>query len=225
MTCSQTEKVSLLIDGELPQAEALQVKRHLLECSECHEAHESFLLLRGELTSYQSTVDAKAVNAALAEILSRESRETPHAFVPATTWRERFTTAFGFGGAFTPQFAAAAALILLAVGIGIIALLLRREPANVAINSGNIGNTGNLNTASSGAVSPGEDPQKSQTQKAGGGSRPTTDKEEARPKPAQTPGRNTPRPPRRRTEPRRTTQKLKLTSLSMRNHFAAWKLN
>jgi negative regulator of sigma E activity len=193
MTCSQTEKVSLLIDGELPQAEALQVRRHLHECSECHEAHESFLLLRGQLTSYQSSVDSKAVDAALAAILSRESREAPRAFVPATNWRERLATAFGFGSAFNPRFAAAAALIVVAVVVGIIALLLPREQTQVAKQSGS-----NLPST---AATPPDDSLRTQTPKAGSESRSTTpNKEQARPKPAQTPSRNTPRPPRRRTE-------------------------
>lgn len=195
MTCSQTEKVSLLIDGELPQSEASQVRRHLHECLECHDAHESFLVLRGQLTGYESVTDAKTVDAALAAVLSRRSREAARAVVPASNWRERFASAFGLTRAFTPQFAAAAALIVLAVGIGIIVLLLPRQHTNVANNSGNV------NQTTSTAVLPGEDPRKPQTQKAGSEARPTTpNKEDARPKPAQTPARNTPRPTRRRVE-------------------------
>ncbi|HKR58788.1 MAG TPA: zf-HC2 domain-containing protein [Pyrinomonadaceae bacterium] len=195
MMCSQTEKVSLLIDGELPHAEALQVSRHLHECAECHEAHESFLLLRGQLTSYQSVIDAKAVDAALAGILSRRHAEPTRAFVSATNWRERFANAFGLGHGFSPRFAAAAALIVLAVGIGIIVLLLPRQHTNVAINSG-------VKAPAVRDALPVEEPQKpQQTQKAGGKSGPTIpNKEEARPKPAQTPTRHAPRTPRRRTE-------------------------
>ena len=64
MTCNQTEKVSLLIDGELPALEIAEVKKHVKDCSDCSAAHESFLLLRSQLSSYASTVDAAAINAA-----------------------------------------------------------------------------------------------------------------------------------------------------------------
>ena len=43
MSCYLTEKISLLIDGELPQAEAREIERHLVTCSECHQTREDFL--------------------------------------------------------------------------------------------------------------------------------------------------------------------------------------
>lgn len=190
MTCSQTEKVSLLIDGELPAAEALKVKQHVSQCGECHEAHESFLLLRGQLNSYQSAIDNAAVQAALARVLAPRNEVTP---VAAPGWGERLSEVFSFGRGFSPRFAAAAALVVLAVTIGIVALLMR-QPENVAVNSGNsnpvaINNPSNANR------------NDRNPQKGANNSQPTApnSKDVVKPKPTQTPAR-APRPVRRRTE-------------------------
>lgn len=192
MTCSQTEKVSLLIDGELPPAEALKVKQHVSQCGECHEAHESFLLLRGQLNSYESAIDNAAVQAALARVLAHRNEVSP---VAAPGWGERLSEMFSFGRGFTPRFAAAAALVVLAITIGIVALLMRRPPENIAVNSGNpnpvaINNSSNTNRN-------GANPQ---SQK-GPNTQPTApnSKDVVKPKPTQTPAR-APRPARKRTE-------------------------
>jgi len=51
MTCSFTEKISSLIDGELPAAEARGVERHLLTCVHCLEARADFLNLRSQIAA------------------------------------------------------------------------------------------------------------------------------------------------------------------------------
>lgn len=193
MTCSQTEKVSLLIDGELPPAEALKVKQHVSQCSECHEAHESFLLLRGQLNSYESAIDNVAVQAALSRVLADRNEATP---VAAPGRGQRLAEMFSFGRGFTPRFAAAAALVVLAVTIGIVALLMRRPAENIAVNSGNpnpvaINSSSNTNRN---AANP-------QSQKGPNNSQPTApnSKDVVKPKPTQTPAR-APRPARKRTE-------------------------
>jgi negative regulator of sigma E activity len=189
MTCNQTEKVSLLIDGELPPLEIAGVKEHVQECSDCRAAHESFLLLRSQLNSYARTVDAAAIDAALAKIISPRDRYA--APVVSRGWRERLA-AF-YADAFIPRFAAAAALIVLAVTIGIVALLLKRESLELA-------HVSPPNPITAGLPDQVADAHKPQAQKPGSGlpTRPS-DKAE-KPKPAQTPARNVPRAPRRRTE-------------------------
>jgi negative regulator of sigma E activity len=191
MTCSKTEKVSLLIDGELPPAEALKVKQHVSQCGECHEAHESFLLLRGQLNSYESAIDNAAVQAALSRVLAQRNKVTP---VAAPGWGERLSEMFSFGRGFTPRFAAAAALVVLAVTIGIVALLMRRPPENIAVNSGNPNSVAINNSSNTNDANP-------QSQKGPNNSQPAApnSKDVVKPKPTQTPVR-APRPARKRTE-------------------------
>ncbi|HET6668832.1 MAG TPA: hypothetical protein VFH15_01245, partial [Pyrinomonadaceae bacterium] len=108
-------------------------------------------------------------------------------------WRERLA-AFGFADAFSPRFAAAAALIVIAVTIGIVALLLKRQGPDLAVNQQHQVNT-------PGAAGEVAEARKPQAQKPGSGSQPTTPADKAeKPKPSQTPARNIPRSPRRRTQ-------------------------
>jgi negative regulator of sigma E activity len=189
MTCNQTEKVSLLIDGELPAHEIAGVKEHLQGCSDCRAAHESFLLLRTQLNSYVSTVDAAAIDEALAKIISpRDKYATP---AVSRGWRER-VAAFVRVDTFTPRFAGAAALVVLAVTIGIVALLLRRESGE---DLAHVSPSNPITTNSPEIV----DVRKPQAQKPTSGQPNTPDKAE-KPKPTQTPARNVPRAPRRRPE-------------------------
>ena len=53
MKCEFTEQVSLLIDGELPPAEAAALHYHLSSCGECQEARADFLNLRREIGDYE----------------------------------------------------------------------------------------------------------------------------------------------------------------------------
>jgi hypothetical protein len=189
MTCNQTEKVSQLIDGELPASETARVKQHLQECSGCRAAHESFLLLRSQLSSYVSTVDATAVDAALAKILSQ--RDVSAQATVSRSWRERLA-AFGFTNTFSPRFAAVAALVVLAVTIGLVALMLKRPVTELGHNAP----TNPVIVSSPDVI----EARKPQAQKPGNG-QPTTPPDKAlKPKPTQTPARNVPRSPRRRPE-------------------------
>lgn len=197
MTCSQTEKVSLLIDGELPPVEASQVKEHLVHCSECNDAHESFLMLHSQLTSFQSAVDASAVNAALAKVLAQPANNQPIFVAPRL--RDRLVAAFSPGRALHTGFATAAALVILAVAIGVIALLLRQQEPQVAINPGN----SQEQKAPVAAPAPqGSAPRDPQTQKPGNETQQTTpnNKGGMKPKPEQAPARAVPQPKRRRPE-------------------------
>jgi cytoskeletal protein RodZ len=76
MSCSFTEKISSLIDGELSQAEARDVERHVLSCSECEQVRADFLSLRSQIAGYESSLEPTVQNRALKKILVPESRPT-----------------------------------------------------------------------------------------------------------------------------------------------------
>lgn len=76
MSCNFTEKISSLIDGELTQAEAREVERHLLNCGECEQLRADFLNLRSEIAGFETSLQPVVQNRALKKILSTE-RRTP----------------------------------------------------------------------------------------------------------------------------------------------------
>lgn len=71
MECGFTEKISSLIDGELPAVEAREVERHLLTCAQCEEAHADFLSLRSQISSFEASLTPAVQNRALAKILAK----------------------------------------------------------------------------------------------------------------------------------------------------------
>ena len=73
MDCKLTEKISQFVDGELPGDERERMKQHLAVCSVCREAHEDFLRLRSEITSYEFKPDPFAQKRALENIMNSES--------------------------------------------------------------------------------------------------------------------------------------------------------
>jgi putative zinc finger protein len=74
MSCNFTEKISSLIDGELTQAEAREVERHLLSCGECEQLRADFLNLRSEIARFETSLQPAVQNRALKKILSTERR-------------------------------------------------------------------------------------------------------------------------------------------------------
>jgi hypothetical protein len=80
MSCNFTEKISLLIDGELTPVEAREVERHVLNCSDCEQLRADFLNLRSEISSVSTSLQPAVQNRALKKILSTERR------VPALQW-------------------------------------------------------------------------------------------------------------------------------------------
>src|SRR5215211_2202602 len=70
MSCSFTEKISSLIDGELAPAEAREVERHLLGCAECEQQRLDFLNLRSQIASFATSTQPLVQNRALRKILS-----------------------------------------------------------------------------------------------------------------------------------------------------------
>ncbi len=111
MNCSFTEKVSSLIDGELAPAEAREVERHLLSCSDCEQLRDDFLNLRSQIASFETSLQPAIQNRALKKILSRERR------VPALQW------------AFGTQAIAFATLLIVGAIIGLIIYQSKRAPA------------------------------------------------------------------------------------------------
>ena len=201
MTCSQTEKVSLLIDGELPPAEVFAVTQHLTQCAECHQAHEGFLNLRSQIANYKSALEPAAVNSALAKVRSQSKRDARSTTVATPGWRDRLAAALGADRieAFSPRFAAIAALVVLAFTIGGIALLRSRPQSNVADNSVKPQSL----SPTSGALVPQDEVADNRKPKGPKGNgerqRPAqTNKDSVKPAPARTPER-LPSLPRRRT--------------------------
>jgi anti-sigma factor RsiW len=72
MDCHFTEKISLLVDGELGEEDAKETAAHLSTCVACQRAHDDFLLLRREINSYASEPDTLAQRRALQWILVSE---------------------------------------------------------------------------------------------------------------------------------------------------------
>ena len=74
MNCGFTEKISSLIDGELSPAEAREVERHLVTCSECELLRADFLNLRSQITSFETSIEPQVQNRALKKILAGPRR-------------------------------------------------------------------------------------------------------------------------------------------------------
>ena len=125
MSCSFTEKVSLLIDGELSATETREVERHLLSCNECQQMRADFLNLRSQITSFETSLQPEIQNRALKKILATTERHVP---------------ARGLQWSFGTQAIAFASLMIVAAIIG----------ALIYLNS----NTQQQHTAVAGAPSP-----------------------------------------------------------------------
>jgi anti-sigma factor RsiW len=106
MTCNLTEKISALIDGELPANEARDLERHLLGCVECQDARADFLNLRSQLSDFPVSFQPAAQREALARILGKQ---------------KGVGGAHGWRWVFNPMVAGVAAMLIAAV---VIALLL-----------------------------------------------------------------------------------------------------
>jgi len=77
MSCSFTEKVSSLIDGELSATETREVERHLLSCNECQQLRADFLNLRSQITGFETSLQPEVQNRALKKILATRERHVP----------------------------------------------------------------------------------------------------------------------------------------------------
>src|ERR1041384_1977555 len=108
MSCSFTEKVSSLIDGELSATETREVERHVLSCSECQQLRADFLNLRSQITNFETSLQPEVQNRALKKIL---------------TTREQRVPARGLRWSFGTQAIAFASLVIVAAIIGALVYL------------------------------------------------------------------------------------------------------
>lgn len=135
MNCDWTEKVSLLVDGELAGGEASATESHLEACDACRAARADFLLFRHQLSSYSTETSVAAQHRALEAILSSKTPATPMrvvgesgAWLPRAGWRERVAGLFA-----APRLAPAAALLtLVIVALGLFAYASLRREAQTA---------------------------------------------------------------------------------------------
>jgi hypothetical protein len=139
MKCDRTQKVSLLIDGELPPAEAHELESHLDLCGDCQSAREDFLLLRRQLADYPLELNAFARQRVLERILAADAEGTALANETATRKmpRRRRDSAGVFGlPRLSPAGLVALSLLLLAFAAGVISLSSSRQsPAEIVSNA------------------------------------------------------------------------------------------
>ncbi|MEN3330033.1 MAG: hypothetical protein V7638_4840 [Acidobacteriota bacterium] len=114
MNCSFSEKISSLIDGELTTAEAREVERHLVGCTDCQQVRADFLNLRSQIAGFETSLAPEVQNRALKQILSTPRR------APAP----RFAWSFG------TQAAAFATLVIVAAIIGFLIYKSSNTPTN-----------------------------------------------------------------------------------------------
>jgi len=110
MDCEWTERVSLMLDGELEPDESVMVEKHLNDCLICQAAQGEFLALRKQIKGYESRLDPFATSRALTSVLRRKQ---------SSFWRYRIAVPVP-----------ALALIFVAVFI-LGALALRSRPTTV----------------------------------------------------------------------------------------------
>jgi hypothetical protein len=136
MSCHLTEKISLLIDGELGREEAALLTEHLPGCAFCQQAREDFLHLRQQLSAIeaaphlliqqQETLRNILATGAHEPAKSLSSKRGKPTLLP-NGLRERLANAFS-----TPRYSPAllSALALILVGfIGLAAYLNLRHAA------------------------------------------------------------------------------------------------
>lgn len=117
MNCDRTEQVSLLVDGELPRAEAASIEAHLAGCDDCRAARDEFLSLRRQFNSYGAHPDPAVQRRALETILSSK----PAASRAEAAEADRGARLLAALGATLPRPAAAVsfALVVLATFVGL----------------------------------------------------------------------------------------------------------
>jgi hypothetical protein len=134
--CDWTEKVSLLIDGELGSEEANAVETHLGDCFACRMAREDFLLLRHRISSYHADVNLLAQREALQNILAAgrgDSAASPARISSTAGRRARFAELFALPR-LSPGRVAASALVLVCLVVGLLMLRGERQPVEVVKN-------------------------------------------------------------------------------------------
>jgi anti-sigma factor RsiW len=138
MNCDFTEKISLLIDGELAHEETKGVETHLKTCAACRQAREDFLLVRREINSYESALDPFAQQRTLRNILASKSESEAGATKAALSsgilarLRERFAIPAPAFARLRPAVVAVLALLFIVFGVGLFRSLDTEEKQSVA---------------------------------------------------------------------------------------------
>lgn len=129
MGCDQTEKISLLIDGELATEDVRSLELHLSTCTQCNQVRADFLGLRNQISAYVLSGEPSKPRPALARVLSKSHKKPDRA-----GWRPRF---LGHGEAlpFNTRFAAVAAVVLMTLAIGTIGFLRYGPQRELATNN------------------------------------------------------------------------------------------
>lgn len=129
MSCELSEKVSLLVDGELPPAETRAVIQHLATCGACQQLRADFLGMRQQISAYTVVRAPQAERRALAAILAQSGATNG-----AGRWRERLTGLFALPR-FNPAFATVAALLVVACVVGLFVYRNANRRTAVAYNA------------------------------------------------------------------------------------------
>lgn len=116
MSCERTEKISLLIDGEIGAEDARALESHLKGCLKCRLAREDFLLLRERVRDYALAADASATGRALENVLKRARAQAFERSADADPIRGARRSRFALPR-FTYAHAPAAALIVLTFAV------------------------------------------------------------------------------------------------------------
>ena len=82
--------MSAYVDGELPGTDMLAIRRHLSECAECAQEHESMCLLKQAISRLRTAVPRKDFAAA---IMSRLEDQQVSAYHRLAAWATRFAHA------------------------------------------------------------------------------------------------------------------------------------
>jgi negative regulator of sigma E activity len=133
MTCEQTEKISLLIDGELSATEAREIERHLVGCGQCQHARADFLKLRSQIADYSPLPLTSTLQPTRSRILSgSDSRIQSEARPAQSRLRDRLFAAFV--PSLNSPVTALTALALIAVTVGVFAWFRYSGPDQIANN-------------------------------------------------------------------------------------------
>jgi predicted anti-sigma-YlaC factor YlaD len=73
MSCVFTDRISLLLDGELSPADAEKIRVHMTGCRACRQVEQDFLHLRQDIRSYEFETDAIVQRQTLGKVLASQS--------------------------------------------------------------------------------------------------------------------------------------------------------
>jgi hypothetical protein len=183
MSCELTEKISLLIDGELSPVETRAVERHLQTCAECQQARTDFMHLRREISAYTPALNAHAQQRALAALLGKQGRKATRATRATATTDTQRRPARIFGVPAFPFVVAALTTAAVALIVTTFAFFVVRQQNNPPQSASTQANNSREQVATTQTPAPTNDNDKVNT--AGGGGEIVKGKEPAEQSPSQ----------------------------------------